>query len=132
MQRRTFVLNSAVGLATLKSSLPDALHRLAPPFRISLAQWSFHKALFAKQMDHLDFARVARRDYGIEAIECVARQPRRSGFPVLGHLDAKGVEASLGFAVVAVYGLQHADQLLCRVETDLLVEDAPSDLKDND
>ncbi len=43
----------------------------APPFRISLAQWSFHKALFAKQMDHLDFARVARRDYGIEAIEYV-------------------------------------------------------------
>ncbi len=69
--RRTFVLNSAVGLATLHTALPDALQRVAPPFRISLAQWSFHKALFAKQMDHLDFARVARRDYGIEAIEYV-------------------------------------------------------------
>ena len=71
MLRRTFVLNSAVGLATLHTTLPAALLSAAPPFRISLAQWSFHKALFAKQMDHLDFARVARRDYGIEAIEYV-------------------------------------------------------------
>ena len=77
MQRRTFVLNSVVGLATAHTALPDALRRiapplrLAPPFRISLAQWSFHKALFAKQMDHLDFARVARRDYSIDAIEYV-------------------------------------------------------------
>ena len=71
MLRRAFVLNSAVGLATLHTTLPAALLSAAPPFRISLAQWSFHKALFAKQMDHLDFARVARRDYGIEAIEYV-------------------------------------------------------------
>ena len=71
MLRRTFVLNSAVGLATLHTTLPAALLSAAPPFRISLAQWSFHKTLFAKQMDHLDFARVARRDYGIEAIEYV-------------------------------------------------------------
>ena len=71
MLRRTFVLNSAVGLATLQTTFPAALLSAAPPFRISLAQWSFHKTLFAKQMDHLDFARVARRDYGIEAIEYV-------------------------------------------------------------
>ncbi len=45
---------------------------LAPrPFKISLAQWSLHRALFSKELDHLDFARVARRDYGIEAIEYV-------------------------------------------------------------
>lgn len=42
-----------------------------PLFKISLAQWSLHRALFAKELDHLDFARVARRDFGIEAIEYV-------------------------------------------------------------
>jgi len=67
MERRTFVLQTALAV----TSLPTALRHVAPPFRISLAQWSFHKALFAKQMAHLDFARVARRDYGIEAIEYV-------------------------------------------------------------
>jgi L-ribulose-5-phosphate 3-epimerase len=69
MERRTFVLQAALAA----TALPAMLHRqtAAVPFRISLAQWSFHKALFAKQMEHLDFARVARRDYGIQAIEYV-------------------------------------------------------------
>ena len=69
MERRTFVLQAALAA----TAMPVLLHRLpaTPPFRISLAQWSFHKALFAKQMEHLDFARVAKRDYGIEAIEYV-------------------------------------------------------------
>lgn len=40
-------------------------------FQISLAEWSLHKALFAKTLDNLDFPRVAREDYGIEAVEFV-------------------------------------------------------------
>lgn len=75
MQRRSFVRHSLVALAaapmTAHAQVFDRLLRADPPFRISLAQWSFHKALYAKQMDHLDFARVAKRDYGIEAIEYV-------------------------------------------------------------
>jgi sugar phosphate isomerase/epimerase len=47
------------------ASRPKAL------FQISLAQWSLHRALFSKQLDNLDFARVARTDYGIGAIEYV-------------------------------------------------------------
>ena len=43
----------------------------APLFRISLAEWSFHKALQGKQMDNLDFASVAKQEFGIEAIEYV-------------------------------------------------------------
>jgi sugar phosphate isomerase/epimerase len=43
----------------------------SPPFKISLAQWSLHRALRSGELDHLDFARVARRDYGIDAIEYV-------------------------------------------------------------
>ena len=40
-------------------------------FSISLAEWSFHKALFAKKMDHLDFAKVAKTEFGIDAVEYV-------------------------------------------------------------
>ena len=40
-------------------------------FSISLAEWSLHKALFAGELDNLDFARTAKRDYGIEAVEYV-------------------------------------------------------------
>jgi L-ribulose-5-phosphate 3-epimerase len=40
-------------------------------FKISLAEWSLHKALFSKKIDNLDFPRIAREDYGIEAVEFV-------------------------------------------------------------
>ena len=39
-------------------------------FKISLAQWSFNKALFNKKMDHLDFAKTAK-GLGIDAVEYV-------------------------------------------------------------
>jgi sugar phosphate isomerase/epimerase len=40
-------------------------------FMISLAQWSLNKSLFGGKLDNLDFARKAREDFGIEAIEYV-------------------------------------------------------------
>ena len=42
-----------------------------PLFRISLAQWSLNRALFANKLDNLDFAQLARNDFGIEAVEYV-------------------------------------------------------------
>ena len=39
-------------------------------FKISLAQWSLHNALFAKKMDNLDFAAKAR-SFGFEGLEYV-------------------------------------------------------------
>ena len=40
-------------------------------FNISLAQWSLHKALYAKEMDNLDFAARAKNEFGISAVEYV-------------------------------------------------------------
>jgi sugar phosphate isomerase/epimerase len=40
-------------------------------FKISLAEWSLHKALFAKKIDNLDFPKIAREEYGIEGVEFV-------------------------------------------------------------
>jgi len=42
-----------------------------PLFRISLAQWSLHRELFAKKIDHMDFPKVSKEDFGIDAIELV-------------------------------------------------------------
>ncbi len=39
-------------------------------YKISLAEWSFHKALFAKEMTNLDFPRVTR-ELGLEGVEYV-------------------------------------------------------------
>ncbi|MCC6233255.1 MAG: sugar phosphate isomerase/epimerase [Verrucomicrobiales bacterium] len=78
MDRRQF-LNQTVAWAALAGvATPGTLLADGPApkaesklFRISLAEWSLHKALFAKQMDHMDFPRVAKLDFGIHGIELV-------------------------------------------------------------
>ena len=68
MTRRTFILGGALSAATwVRPTQPGA----QPLFKISLAQWSLHRTFRAGQLDHLDFAKVARRDFGIDAIEYV-------------------------------------------------------------
>lgn len=42
-----------------------------PLFKISLAEWSLNRAIFNKKLDHLDFAKIAKNDYGIDAVEYV-------------------------------------------------------------
>jgi sugar phosphate isomerase/epimerase len=42
-----------------------------PLFDISLAEWSLHRAIFGGKLDNLDFAKAAKQDYGINAIEFV-------------------------------------------------------------
>ncbi len=73
--RRDFVVRSSAALAgmTLSSSGTEASHMTMakPPFDISLAEWSLHRTLRAKQLDNLDFAKAAKMDYGISAIEYV-------------------------------------------------------------
>jgi len=64
MHRRDFLEASLGGLASLSFSSE-------PLFRISLAEWSFHRALFSGAMSHLDFITRARKDYGLDAVEYV-------------------------------------------------------------
>ena len=75
MDRRHFLHQSARAIAGVGlTSLAGFELRAAgakPWFEISLAEWSFHKALFAGQMQHLDFAKVAKTEFGIAAVEYV-------------------------------------------------------------
>jgi len=53
-------------------SAPTFADKEKPPlFRISLAQWSLHRTINDKKLDNLDFAKVAKEEFGIEAIEYV-------------------------------------------------------------
>lgn len=40
-------------------------------FKISLAEWSLHKTLFAKEMTNMQFPEVASKTFGIQAVEYV-------------------------------------------------------------
>jgi sugar phosphate isomerase/epimerase len=75
IDRRSFLERSAIvaaeiGLITLAGQ-PLYAGEQEPLFRISLAEWSFHRTLFAGKLDHLDFARTAKNDFGIEGVEYV-------------------------------------------------------------
>jgi len=75
IDRRNFLKQSTqlvtcLGLTGLLENKSVAADK-KPLFKISLAEWSLHRALFSKQLDHLDFAKVARNDYGINAVEYV-------------------------------------------------------------
>ncbi len=63
------------GAATLAAlSIPRlswAKEANSPPFRISLAEWSLHRTIRSGKITNLDFPVVARKEFGIEAIEYV-------------------------------------------------------------
>jgi sugar phosphate isomerase/epimerase len=72
MSRRRFLQTAAAAAAT--PAIASAWQRgkpATPIFRISLAQWSLHRTLKKGELDHLDFAKVAKERFGIEAIEYV-------------------------------------------------------------
>jgi sugar phosphate isomerase/epimerase len=75
LDRRAFIGRVAAGGATLAGapSLAQALMPGGRPpwFTISLAQWSLHRAIRSGEVPHLEFARVAREDFGVSAIEYV-------------------------------------------------------------
>lgn len=72
--RREFLATSvalAAG-AAVGLSASRAFSQAKPPlFQISLAQWSLHRTIFGGKLNNLDFAKAAKEDYGIEAIEYV-------------------------------------------------------------
>lgn len=73
--RRSFLKSAALiaGGAAIQWTTPSLLAQggKEPLFKISLAEWSLHRALFGKKMDHMDFPKEARNSYGIDAIELV-------------------------------------------------------------
>ncbi len=69
IERREFIKNA--GLTAGAMMMTNQLTAAPKPlFQISLAQWSLHKALFAKQLDNLDFAKMTKQ-FGINAVEYV-------------------------------------------------------------
>ena len=75
--RRNFIKSGVLGTAAM-TILPSCVGNKSsevkesqqPRFKISLAQWSLHNSIFARQLDHLDFPKKAS-ELGIYAVEYV-------------------------------------------------------------
>ena len=63
---RRHLLRGAGALASF-----GRLRAADPKFRVSLAEWSFHRAIKARLMTNLDFPRIAREHFNIEGLEFV-------------------------------------------------------------
>jgi len=70
-RREFFAATGAAALAAPLSRAMASISPVAPLFEISLAQWSLHRTLRSGELDHLDFARVAREEFGLGAVEYV-------------------------------------------------------------
>jgi len=73
MNRRDFLVRTVglAGLAQIAGQAAATATANKPLFEISLAEWSYHKALFAGKFTNLDFPVVARRKHSIAGIELV-------------------------------------------------------------
>src|SRR5262245_11578978 len=66
------VTGAAIGLGTSHSTALLAAEEGKPPlFKISLAEWSFHRMLRANKLDNLDFPPLAKNEFGIDCVEYV-------------------------------------------------------------
>ncbi|NNE30256.1 MAG: sugar phosphate isomerase/epimerase [Saprospiraceae bacterium] len=86
-KRRDFIWQSSIAVAgasafgfssckqgakeTKKEPISESIVSASPLFMISLAQWSLNKAHFGGKMTALDFAKTAKQDFGINAVEYV-------------------------------------------------------------
>src|SRR5262245_52312463 len=70
LDRRDFLRGSLAAGLGLAAGAALAADDKVKGFKISLAEWSLHKALFAKKLDHLDFPKTAK-EFGIDAVEYV-------------------------------------------------------------
>jgi len=66
--RRQFLAGASLGLAAGNRVIARSE---SPVFPISLVQWSLHRAFHSKALDPMNFARIARADFRIDAIEYV-------------------------------------------------------------
>ena len=87
----------------------------APLFDISLAQWSLHRKLKSGEMDNLDFAKVAREEFGIHAIEYVNQffKQKAKDEAYLGDMKQRAADLGVTSVLIMVDGegqIGHPDE----------------------
>jgi sugar phosphate isomerase/epimerase len=75
-----------------------------PLYKISLAEWSLNRALFGGELDPLDFAPTARKEFGIEAVEYVNQffmdQAQNNGY--LRRMKTRAADAGVDSLLIMI------------------------------
>lgn len=98
----------ALGLAVLPSipleSLASQKNKMF--FKISLAEWSLHKTLFAGKMTNMQFPEIAKNVYGIDAVEYVNAffKDKATDFSYLGELKQRAKDNGVKNILIMIDG----------------------------
>jgi sugar phosphate isomerase/epimerase len=105
LARRELLLGAAgIGAASLLGRAMGP--RGVRSFDISLAQWSLHRALRSGTLQHLDFARTAREEYGLAAVEYVNSffKERAGDFSYLSDMKQRAADAGVRSLLIMIDG----------------------------
>lgn len=107
LSRRSFITQAAAA-ASLAAVRPlGALAQpraAAAPFKISLAQWSLHRELQKNTLDHLDFAKVTRTVFDIDAVEYVSTFFKSTDAGYLAELNRRAADHEIYQHLIMVDG----------------------------
>lgn len=107
--RRSFLQQSSAALAA--TALMPALPALAAKekkelFQISLAEWSLHRSIRAGKVNNLDFAKVSKEEFGIDAIEYVNQffKDKAQDQAYLGELKKRAADHGVETLLIMIDG----------------------------
>ena len=97
---RRSVLAAGVGLGSFlvaRASPARAQAASSELFRISLAEWSFHRMIRAGELDPRDFAPLAKKEFGLEAVEHVNTffQDKATDFAYMNDMKKRATDAGV-------------------------------------
>ncbi len=110
MPRRQFLGTAILGtLASLSMKSTAFAAAPNPLFKISLAEWSLHRALFGRserKIDHLDFAKVSKEEFGIDAVEYVNQffKDKAKDTSYLGEMKKRAADLGVRSLLIMVDG----------------------------
>lgn len=116
-RRKFLATTAATPIIAAAGALPPSVTETGdePLFKISLAQWSLHRALRGRKLDNLDFAMAAKKGFGIDAIEYVNSffKTKARDEKYLGEMRKRASDQGVKSLLIMVDGegaLGHADE----------------------
>lgn len=102
--RRDFM--KIVGAGVMASALGATGASAAPQrdYKVSLALWSLHKAIGAKQVDMLDVPKMSAQDFGIDGLELVSTLLASTETPYLNTLAKNAADNNVKMLLIMIDG----------------------------
>jgi len=119
MNRREFVKQSSLAVGAMGAAVSVGCQSLAGGnsnslYDISLAQWSLNRQFFGGKLNALDFAKVTKEEFGLNAIEYVNQffKDKANDEAYLGQLKSRAADHGVKSLLIMVDGegsLGHGD-----------------------